>query len=55
MIDIVVLIICGMLSRAEDWEVIEAFRRSKLGGYDRQFVSLKNGVPSHDMAILKRV
>ncbi len=45
--DILVLVVCAMISGAEGWEDIAAFGHSKLGWLKR-FVPLKNGVPSHD-------
>lgn len=45
--DIVVLAICGILSGADDWVSIEAFGKAKYEWF-RQFLSLPNGIPSHD-------
>ena len=45
--DILVLVVCAMISGAEGWEDIAAFGHSKLEWLKR-FVPLKNGVPSHD-------
>lgn len=45
LIDILVLVVCAMISGAEGWEDIAAFGRSKLE-WLRRFVSLKNGAPS---------
>ena len=45
--DIVVLAICGILSGADDWVGIEAFGREKYHWF-KQFLSLPNGIPSHD-------
>lgn len=45
--DIVVLAICGILSGADDWVGIEAFGREKYPWF-KQFLSLPNGIPSHD-------
>lgn len=47
LMDIIVLVICATVSGAEGWEAIEQF------GYDKedwlkQFIELKNGIPSHD-------
>ncbi len=47
LMDILVLSICATLSGAQGWEDIEEFGRNKLD-WLRQFVPLKNGVPSHD-------
>jgi predicted transposase YbfD/YdcC len=45
--DILVLVVCAVISGAEGWEEIAAFGHSKLE-WLRHFVPLKNGVPSHD-------
>jgi predicted transposase YbfD/YdcC len=45
--DIVVLTICATVSGADGWESIADFGRSKLD-WLRQFIALKNGVPSPD-------
>ena len=45
--DIIVLTVCASLSGAEGWEAIEEFGHNKLD-WLRQFVPLKNGIPSHD-------
>jgi len=45
--DILVLVVCAMISGAEGWEDIAAFGHSKLE-WLRRFIPLKNGVPSHD-------
>ena len=45
--DIMVLVVCAMISGAEGWEDIAAFGHSKLE-WLRRFIPLKNGVPSHD-------
>jgi hypothetical protein len=45
--DILVLVVCAMVSGAEGWEDIEEFGRNKLD-WLRRFVPLENGVPSHD-------
>jgi len=45
--DIVVLAICGILGGADDWVGIEAFGREKYHWF-KQFLSLPNGIPSHD-------
>jgi len=45
--DILVLVVCAMISGAEGWEDIAAFGRSKLD-WLRRFIPLKNGIPSHD-------
>ena len=47
LMDIIVLSICATLSGAQGWEDIEEFGRNKVD-WLRQFVPLKNGVPSHD-------
>lgn len=45
--DIVVLTICGVLGGADDWMSIEAFGKEKYQWF-KQFLSLPNGIPSHD-------
>jgi predicted transposase YbfD/YdcC len=45
--DIVVLVVCGVISGADGWEEIAAFGHSKLE-WLRRYIPLKNGVPSHD-------
>lgn len=47
LMDIIVLVICGVISGAEGWEAIEEFGHEKLD-WLRQFIPLKNGIPSHD-------
>ena len=47
LMDIIMLVICGIISGAEGWEAIEEFGHEKLS-WLRKFVPLKNGVPSHD-------
>ena len=44
---IVVLAICGILGGADDWVGIEAFGKEKYQWFKR-FLSLPNGIPSHD-------
>ena len=47
LLDIVALTICAVICGAEGWEDIEAYGRSKLGWLET-FLSLPNGIPSHD-------
>ncbi len=47
LMDILVLVVCAIVSGAEGWEDIEEFGRNKLD-WLRRFVPLENGVPSHD-------
>ena len=47
LIDIIVLSISAIASGADGWEAIEDFGKTKLD-WLRQFVPLKNGIPSHD-------
>ncbi|VAW48578.1 Mobile element protein [hydrothermal vent metagenome] len=47
LVDILVLTICAMLSGAEGYTAIEAFGRNKKKWLEG-FLSLKNGIPSHD-------
>lgn len=46
-IDILVIALCGMLSAADDWVAIAAYGRAKESWFS-QFLSLPNGIPSHD-------
>jgi len=47
LIDIVVIAVCAVVCGANDWVSIESFGRTK---YDwlKEFLSLPNGIPSHD-------
>lgn len=47
LMDILVLVICAVVSGADGWEAIEEFGREKLD-WLRQFAPFANGVPSHD-------
>ncbi|BAP56508.1 transposase IS4 [Thioploca ingrica] len=47
LMDIIVLVICGVISGAESWEAIDKFGHEKLD-WLRQFIPLSNGIPSHD-------
>lgn len=47
LMDIIVLTVCATLSGGQGWEAIEEFGHNKLS-WLRQFVPLKNGIPSHD-------
>lgn len=47
LIDIVTLTVCAVASGADGWEAIEEFGKDKLD-WLRQYVELKNGIPSHD-------
>ena len=47
LIDIIVLTVCAVASGADGWEAIEQFGKEKLD-WLRQYIPLKNGVPSHD-------
>lgn len=46
-IDIMVIALCGMLSSADDWVSIALYGRTKKDWF-AQFLSLPNGIPSHD-------
>lgn len=46
-IDILVIALCGMLSGAEDWVSIARYGELKKDFF-KQFLSLPNGIPSHD-------
>jgi predicted transposase YbfD/YdcC len=47
LIDIVVIAICGVLSRANDWQEIATFGQHRKAWLQR-FLALDNGIPSHD-------
>jgi predicted transposase YbfD/YdcC len=47
LIDIVILSIVAILSGAESWDSIELFGKTNIA-FLKQFLSLKNGIPSHD-------
>jgi len=47
LLDILVLTVCAVLCGADDWEAVEVFGEAKLE-WLRQYIPLKNGVPSHD-------
>jgi predicted transposase YbfD/YdcC len=47
LIDILVIALCGMLSAADDWVSIEQYGEAKQDWFAK-FLSLPNGIPSHD-------
>lgn len=47
LLDILVLTVCAVLCGVDDWEGVEIWGQVKLG-WLRQFIALKNGIPSHD-------
>ena len=47
LIDVLVIALCGMLSAADDWVSIAAYGRAKKNWFVK-FLSLTNGIPSHD-------
>lgn len=47
LIDIIVLSICAISSGSDGWEAIEDFGKEK-EEWLRQYIPLKNGIPSHD-------
>ena len=47
LIDIIVIAICGVICRADDWQEIELFARHR-EDWLRRFLRLRHGVPSHD-------
>jgi predicted transposase YbfD/YdcC len=47
LLDIIVIAICGVICRADDWQEIELFARHR-ESWLRRFLRLPNGVPSHD-------
>ena len=47
LVDIVVLAICGVIADCDDWQEIVLFAQKRLAWFKR-FLTLPNGVPSHD-------
>jgi predicted transposase YbfD/YdcC len=47
LLDIIIIALCGVICGAEDWQQIAAFGRERRDWLGR-FLSLANGVPSHD-------
>jgi predicted transposase YbfD/YdcC len=47
LLDILVLTICAVVCGADDWEAVEMWGEAKLE-WLRQYIPLKNGIPSHD-------
>jgi predicted transposase YbfD/YdcC len=47
LVDILVLTVCAVLCGADDWEAVEMWGDAKLK-WLRQYIPLKNGIPSHD-------
>ncbi len=47
LIDILVIAVCAVIACAESWDDIALYGRNKLSGL-QSFLSLANGVPSHD-------
>ena len=47
LIDILVIAICAVICGADDWVAVAAFGRAKHGWF-KTFLSLPNGIPSHD-------
>jgi predicted transposase YbfD/YdcC len=47
LLDVLVLTVCAVLCGADDWEAVEMWGEAKLD-WLRQYIPLKNGVPSHD-------
>jgi predicted transposase YbfD/YdcC len=47
LLDILVLTVCAVVCGADDWEAVEMWGEAKLE-WLRQYVPLKNGIPSHD-------
>src|SRR5262252_9486455 len=45
--DIIVIALCAVIAGAQDWQQIETFGR-KRRAWLRGFLSLRNGIPSHD-------
>lgn len=47
LLDILVLTFCAVTCGADDWEAVEMWGEAKLD-WLRQYIPLKNGIPSHD-------
>jgi predicted transposase YbfD/YdcC len=47
LLEILIMAICGVIACAESWEDIALYARSK-EAWLRSFLTLKNGIPSHD-------
>src|SRR3954463_15737276 len=47
LIDILVIAVCAVIACAESWDDIALYGRTKVG-WLRSFLSLANGIPSHD-------
>jgi hypothetical protein len=47
LIDILVIAVCAVIACAESWDDIALYGRNKLG-WLQSFLSLANGIPSHD-------
>ncbi len=47
LVDILVIALCAIISGADDFEEIETYGRKK-ETFLRTFLSLPNGIPSHD-------
>jgi predicted transposase YbfD/YdcC len=47
LIEVITIAICGVIAGAETWVDIETFGKSK-ADWLKQFLELKNGIPSHD-------
>jgi predicted transposase YbfD/YdcC len=47
LLEILVMAICGVIANAESWEDIALYAQSK-EAWLRSFLTLKNGIPSHD-------
>ena len=47
LMEIIIIAICGVICGAETWTDIELFGQERLA-WLRQFLELKNGIPSHD-------
>ena len=47
LIDILIIAVCAVIACAESWDDIALYGRNKLG-WLRSFLTLANGIPSHD-------
>jgi len=47
LVEMIVIVVCGVICGADGWTGIETFGRAK-ESWLRQFLSLENGIPTHD-------
>src|SRR4051794_30673707 len=47
LLDIVVIVLCGVIANCKDWQKIELWARQQ-HAWLKTFLALPNGIPSHD-------